>query len=195
MSLNTKLLQSDVYERIDVTDFVSDLSVRQRHEYLLKMQEGLVAPFFSYTLSRGGSRAGISPHVIWRLPPQSEKKERDEGMDKSQANIDFLNKNTSTYHSRAERSAYLATVLNTNFVNGTAAAQAIYEFITGGVMSTGFVSPDAIAAARFALNCQDPDIIVDLRRVNARPHNTMFNPFWARMAKVVEGRVDDRRHG
>ena len=77
-------------------------------------------------------------------------------MNKSQANIDFLNKNTSTYHSRAERSAYLATVLNTNFVNGTAAAQAIYEFITGGVLSTNFVSPDAIAAARFSLNCQGP---------------------------------------
>ena len=141
------------------------------------MQEGLAAPFFSYTWSRGGSRACISPHVIWRLPPQSEKKERDEGMNKSQANIDFLNKNTSTYHSRAERSAYLANVLNTNFVNGTTATQAIYEFITGGVMSTSFVSPDAITAPRFALNCQDPNIIVDLRRLNARLHNTMFDPF------------------
>ena len=116
-------------------------------------------------------------------------------MNKSQANIDFLNKNTSTYHSRAERSAYLANIPNTNFVNGAVASQAIYEFITGGVMSTNFVSPDALAAARFVLNCQDPDIIVDLRRLNARPHNTMFDSFWSKMAKVVEGRVHDRRHG
>jgi len=185
-SLNEKLQESAVYEKIDLTDLVKDMPIRKRHEYLLKVQEGLSVPFFSYTWSRGGSRGGVCPHVIWRLPPQSDSKGREEGMSKSQANIDFLNKNTSIYHSRAERSAYLATVLNTNFVNGTAAAQAIFEFITGGVMSNNFVSPDAIAAARFALNCQDPDIIVDLRRLNARPKNVLFDPFWAKMAKVVQ---------
>ncbi len=43
-------LQSDVYERVEETDFVSGMPVRRRHDYyLLKMQEGLAAPFFSYT--------------------------------------------------------------------------------------------------------------------------------------------------
>jgi len=112
----------------------------------------------------------------------------------SQSNVDYLNNNTSLYHSRAERTSYLATVINTNFVNGTVVAQAIFEFITGGQMSTNFVSPDAITTARFALNCQDPDIIVDLRHLNGRPRNIQFHQFWAMMAKVVEGRVNDRRH-
>jgi hypothetical protein len=117
-------------------------------------------------------------------------------MIKSQINIDLLNKNTALYRSRAERSAYLATVVNKSFISSTSAAQALYEFVTGDFMpSSSMLSPDSLAAAKFALNCQDPDIIVDLRKLNGRPKNQLFDPFWAKMAEVVEGRVDDRRHG
>ncbi len=115
-------------------------------------------------------------------------------MTQTQNNIDNLNTNISLYHSRAERTSYLAIVINTNFVNGTAAAHAIFEYITGGQMSTHFVSPDSRTTARFALNCQDLDIIVDLRHVNGRPKNIQLDKFWAMMSKVVEGRVNDRRH-
>jgi hypothetical protein len=116
-------------------------------------------------------------------------------MQQSQINIDVLNHNTTLYRSRAERSAFLATVVNKNFISCTTAAQALYEFITGDLMPSTSLSPDALAAARFALNCQDPDIIVDLRKLNGRPKSELFDPFWAKMAEVVEGRVDDRRHG
>ena len=156
---------------------------------------GLCILFFSYALPRGGNIAGFNPQVIWRLPPQSNKKEQDEGMSKSHAIIEFLDNSTSIYHSRAERSAYSATVLITNFVNGTVVTKAIFELITNVVMSTRFVSPDIIASAKFALNCQDPDIIADPRRLNARPTDILFDPFWAKMAKMVVGRVDDHRHG
>jgi hypothetical protein len=121
--------------------------------------------------------------------------ERDEGMMKSQNNIDFLKNNTAIYRSRAERSAYLATVVNKNFINSTADAQALYEFVTGDLMPSNSLSQDAIATSRYALNCQDPDIIVDLRKLNGRPKNELFDPFWAKIVVVVEGRVDDRRHG
>ena len=62
-------------------------------------------------------------------------------------------------------------------------------------MSKNYVSQDCIATARFALYCQDPDSIVDLRQHNGRPKNIQFDPFWEMMSTVVEGRVDDRRHG
>ena len=39
---------------------------------------------------------------------------------------------------------------------------------------------------------------MDMRKLNARPkhknYNT-FDQFWAKMAEMVEGRVNDRRHG
>jgi hypothetical protein len=36
---------------------------------------------------------------------------------------------------------------------------------------------------------------VDLRKLNARVTNDLFDLFWAKMVVVVEGRVDDRGHG
>jgi hypothetical protein len=89
----------------------------------------------------------------------------------------------------------MATVVNKNFISSKAVADALYEFITGDAMPKSTLSTDAIATTRFALNCQDPDIIIDLRKLNARVTNDLFDPFWAKMVVVMEGRVDDRRHG
>jgi hypothetical protein len=56
------------------------------------------------------------------------------------------------------------------------------------------VNSDASEVAKFALNCRNPDIVTDLRTLNARPRNDAFDQFWAMMAQVVDGRVNDRRH-
>jgi hypothetical protein len=37
--------------------------------------------------------------------------------------------------------------------------------------------------------------MIDMRKLNGRVNNALFDPLWAKMAVVVEGRVDDRRHG
>ncbi len=148
-----------------------------------------------YIWARDGSWAGVYPHVIWRVPPKSEKQKRDEGLLQFQNHIDYLNKNTSLYRTRAERNFYMSTVVNANFIGNTAAAQALYEFITGNVLPKSSFGSEALATTRFALNCQDHDIIVDMRKLNARVNNELFDPFWAKMAMVVEGRVNDRRHG
>ena len=75
-----------------------------------------------------------------------------EGKNKPLKNIDFLNKNTTIYHTRAERSAYLTFVVNKNFASCSTTAQAIFEFITGDALSTNFSNPDASEAAKYALN-------------------------------------------
>ncbi len=89
----------------------------------------------------------------------------------------------------------MSTVVNTNFIRSTAVAQAVYEFITGNVMPKSSFGLEALAAARFALNCQDRDIIGEMRKVNARVTNDLFDAFWAKIVVVVEGCVYDRRHG
>ncbi len=66
--LNTKLETAREYEMIDANDFVEDMSRLQRHRYLMQVQQGMSVPMFHYTWTWGGSRAGINPHVIWRVP-------------------------------------------------------------------------------------------------------------------------------
>ena len=104
-------------------------------------------------------------------------------------------RNTDIYRF-AEIKPIPSLIVNKDFVCSTAAAQAIFEFITGDKMSTTCVTQEAsAAAARDALNCPDCDVIVDMRRLNARPKSDAFDKFWAKMGEVVEGRVNDRRHG
>ena len=179
---------------VDDNDCMEYLSGMQRHRLLLHLQ-GLSVPIFLYTWAWGGCGAGTNLHVIWRIPLESQKEERVEGMNMSPKNNDFLNKNTIIYHTRAERSAYLAYVVNKNFVNISTVAQAIYEFITWDVMFTNFTTGEASEAARYAFNCHNTDIIIDIRKLNARPKSKIFDQFWAKMAEIVDERVCDRRHG
>jgi len=90
----------------------------------------------------------------------------------------------------------MAAVVNPNFVCSTAAAHAIFEFITGDRVTNTCVHQEAAAvAARYALNYPNTDIIVDMRKLNARPKGDAFDTFWAKMSELVDGRVQDRRHG
>ena len=52
-------------------------------------------------------------------------------------------------------------------------------------------------AAEMALLSQDPDIGNDLRRLNGRAIDPVFDPFWAKAQEILEEykRVHDRRHG
>ncbi len=79
--LNTRLENAIEYDIIDVNDYMDDMSRSQRlHRYLLQMEQGLSIPIFHYTWSWGGSRACVNPHVVWRVPPLSEKQAREEDM-------------------------------------------------------------------------------------------------------------------
>jgi len=194
--LNKRLDSAIEYEMIDVNDYMEDMSTMQRHRYILQMKQGLSFPIFHYMWTWGVSRAGVNPHVIWLVPPLSDKEARDEGMTTCQRNIEYLKKNTVVYHSRAKRSAYMVVVVNKSFVCSTTVAHAIFEFITGDRMATTCVTQeDALEVARYALNCPDNDIILDMRRLNARPKGDAVDKFWAKMAQLGEGRVSDRRHG
>ena len=113
----------------------------------------------------------------------------------TQKNIDFLKKNTSIHHTRTERTLFLAVVVNKNFVNISTTAQAFFEFITRDVMSLNYGIQDSAEVAKYALNCQDRDIILDMRMLNSCPKNNTFDPFWVKMAELVNGRVCDLRHG
>ena len=48
--------------------------------------------------------------------------------------------------------------------------------------------PFDIRFPRYALNCHDSDIIVDMRKLNARPKPNTFDTFWEKMAEMIEGR-------
>ena len=62
-SLNSKMVEKSEYQKIDVNDFMSNMSHNQRHTYILKMREGLSIPIFSYYWARGAVGL-VSIHML-----------------------------------------------------------------------------------------------------------------------------------
>ena len=51
---------------------------------------------------------------------------------------------------------------------------------------------------RALLDVSDPDIVLDLRRSNGKPNNTIFDSFWSELQTYLDKinlAVDERRHG
>ena len=113
--LNTRIQQSAEYEMIDINDFMTGMTNPQQHNFLLKMHDGMSNPILSYTWSRGGSRAGVKPHVIWRIPLKSQQEQRAEGVRTSQNNIDYLKKKQlSITHEQSVPSIWLQWLTRTS---------------------------------------------------------------------------------
>jgi hypothetical protein len=90
----------------------------------------------------------------------------------------------------------MIAALNKDFVYITATAHVIFEFLPGDQMTITCVHQEAeTVASRYALDCPDTDIIVDIRKLNARPKADAFDKFWAKISELVENRVNDRRRG
>ena len=62
-------------------------------------------------------------------------------------------------------------------------------------------SPEAAVdehVAKAVLQLDDPQIVVDLRRMNGKPNSTIFDTFWQELQLYLDETnlaVDERRHG
>jgi len=74
---------------------------------------------------------------------------------------------------------FLATVVSLSFINSKAVACAIYTYLTRDLLPHERYKgkDDALVVAEVALAAQDPDTIPDLRILNGRPKNKVFDLF------------------
>eukprot|EP00873_Tetraselmis_striata_P014838 jgi/Tetstr1/435102/TSEL_024070.t1 len=102
------------------------------------------------------------------------------------------------YYSRAVKETFFALVSEPGFVSSKAAAQAIFEFVTGDVVPAQAQSKVGLATAFFALSSQiSKDLILDMRQLNGRHNNKLFDPLWDAVLTLMDEnykRVHDRRH-
>eukprot|EP00873_Tetraselmis_striata_P042281 jgi/Tetstr1/462545/TSEL_007533.t1 len=115
--LNRKLeaLSTVEYEIINVNDYMIGLNAKQRHNFILRLKDGMSYPFQLWTWMKGGSAAGVSSHFLWRIPHKNERQriegdpaavaERDAqihaGEAKAAANVAVLSRQQTKHYSRA----------------------------------------------------------------------------------------------
>ena len=121
------------------------------------------------------SRAGEAVHFVWRIPLDPSDRDENKAF---QLQTECL-ANIKTYYSRVTKTMFLATVVSPSFINSKAAACAIYTYLTGDLLPRERCKgkDDALVVAEVALAAQDPDTIPDLRILNGRPKNKVFDLF------------------
>ena len=166
-----------------------------RYHFIQALNKGIRSPFQFFSWRPGGSRAGEAVHVAWRIP--SCRADRDDNK-AFQLQTECLN-DIALYHTRVKKALFFSIAVHPSFIDSKAAACAMYHYLTGDHLPRERCKgkDSAIEMSRLALASQDPDIIHDLRELNGRPKNTLFDVFWGEIKCLLEShaRVDDRRHG
>ena len=93
---------------------------------------------------------------------------------------------------------FLAIVMSPSSMQSNADACAIYKYLTMDLIPRERCNgkEDAMIMAEVALVAQDINMIQDLRILNGRPQNKLFDVFWIEIKALIKShaRVDDRRH-
>ena len=200
------------FEPIDVNSYMSDLTTKERHAFILRLKAGLSYPFQLWSWMKGGSAAGVSAHFLWRIPNKKQRQcitddpvkasERDAQIhaweNKAAVNVATLSEEQDLHYSRAVRSAYLAAVVHPSFVHSKSAARAVWRFITGHPLpENDDASNQASSVALVAITSGMKDLVTDLRLLNGHETNDAFQPFWTELKSQLNDyiAVHSRRKG
>jgi hypothetical protein len=152
-------------------------------------------PFQMFSWRKGGSRAGESVNIIWRIPRTENTRCENLAFQSQTASLNMITK----YAGRVARQIFIAHTVNPSFISSKAAAMAIYEYVSGERLprDANKAKDTAIRMAELVLSTQDFNIVQDLRELNGRLESPSFDLFWIELKKILEShaRVDDRRHG
>ena len=74
--LDRKMQNIDVYDTIDVNDFMEDMSGMLRYKFILQLRQGLSVPIFLYTWTWGGEQVRYLPTRCLAGPSSIERARR-----------------------------------------------------------------------------------------------------------------------
>ncbi|XP_070563443.1 uncharacterized protein [Ptychodera flava] len=180
------LLEKAMYEPVSLNE-IMPVDRRLRYRYV----HNLVLPFdielYGY---HSGSQYG-SLWFVWKSMPLTD-------MEKSNKVIHEIGKNLPVYHTRAMKREFMSRFSLVVKVSPTILNE-MYYFLTGDhSVPSHEISKSVRERLKVILDGNDPDIAVDMRKINeGRP--SVFDRFWAEVDKLLEEEasqaVDDRRHG
>jgi hypothetical protein len=151
---------------------------------------GLKFPVALYSYQVGGNLRNLN--FIWRLPSDTSKHNDD----KMIAVVNQIQKEKPLYSTRAIRKQFVDHYIATGIK--PAVLRNIFQFLTRDEASPESLQISKVDArvATWLASVDDPDLFYDLRQLNGRPENSLYNPFWEELGRFLEEScaVNDRRH-
>eukprot|EP00873_Tetraselmis_striata_P008742 jgi/Tetstr1/429006/TSEL_018981.t1 len=125
------------YEIINVNDYMIGMNAKQRHNFILRLKDGMSYPFHLWSWMKGGNAACVSSHFLRRILQKKRQRvegdpaaiaERDAeiqaGEAKAAANVAVLSRQQAKHYSRATLLAFsIFTGLDSSMVVGRTGPQ------------------------------------------------------------------------
>lgn len=191
LSLFQALNTSPPYQPVFLNDFLPSDS-RERYTYLEDLRIAIQCPAVRFTHSSGNNKGNT--HFIWKICVDDSE-------------VELLNKNTSitaeierslpVYHTRAMRREAIHSFGRLCSAK-PAVLREVYRRLAGdSSASTNVDQAQVDEHVRLALDCEDEEIIWDLRELNER-HQQKYSVFWDYCQQYIDSRLeaatDERRH-
>lgn len=189
--LDSYLRGKNPYEAVFLRDFAPS-DRRQRYTYMQELRKGLGSPAVLLTYSVGSSVGNY--HFIWRVPDAFNIEAAVAENDKVIQSVRDL---LPQYHTRAMRQDFVNMYGRLTSSARPYVLRDIYTELTGDRSASRTTEEAEIdQRIREALDVEDPDIIIDLRELNAG-QSDKYKVFWrsceAYLAECTA--VHERRHG
>ena len=160
--------------------------------YLKEIEKGLSVPSLLFTYTPGGSI--INHNFVWKLPDDFSV---EACLSENQRVVTTLMDTLPVYHTRAMRREFVShygSLMNTTkpFV-----LRSIYRELTKDASSSRTFDEDQVdKRLKEALECEDFDIVVDLRELN-EGRTAKYDEFWKKCDEYLaeSTAVPERRHG
>ena len=192
--LDNILKVADAFEPISMREYLPpDLDRKQIYavtqNYLLK--KGLSCKSVHYVFHSGGSKPSL--HFVWKL--HAEKLTETELINKTLDVIRGIERNVPVFERRITKRAFQNAY---GFVSSKVALRSIFKELTGDKSAAANISEAELdRRLNFALLCEDPGIVVDLRHQASGKER--FKVFFAETEKYLSSVVGvachERRHG
>ena len=177
------------YEPIVLCDYEPE-DRRRRSEWL----QGLCLPF-SLTLLRRAYGGNIGTmNFLWKIP--LDKNRRDDSIEMRL--VLELNKNIPNFHSRQMEKDFIqryARIAKTPI----SVLRNIYKEISGDCSeyNTQDEKDTSLRIATFISQCDNTDILIDLRKLYGKQNNSLYDEFWEEihiLFNEYQAAVQERRH-
>ena len=197
-SINTEY--TDIFKRLEEIPeyqpvFLNDFAPKDRYKrrkWLNELQLPLTVTIYMYP---HGNNLGTM-NFAWKVPDEVDQT-------LNQQTIAQLNKSQKVYYTRQMRSEFLDTYTHLSSRVSTkskAVLRNIFRTLVHDESAPTTVAESRIddRVAKCLLDVDDPDIIIDMRKMNGKPGSSEFNAFWLELNSYIEEvgpAVQERRHG
>ena len=177
------------YEPIVLCDYEPE-NRRRRSEWL----QGLCLPFSLILLRRAyGGNIGTM-NFLWKIPLD---KNRRDGIIEMRLVLK-LNKNLPNFHSRQMEKDFIQRYTRIA-KTPISVLRNIYKEISGDCSeyNTQGEKDTSLRIATFISQCDNTDILIDLRKLNGKPNNSLYDEFWEEihiLFNECQAAAQERRH-